>query len=416
MRLIRRGVALLIVVSAVVAFKLLVMKSDKEIPSKPKERAWSVQVMEAHYQGYTTDLLLYGSVESPSLVTLSSPVSAYVQATPLLAGAAVEQGKPLLQLDLQDVLLLQQQRQASVDELKAQLQNLQRQHAYNQQALQHEKTLYQLAEKAVQRNQTLKQRNLTSDASLDAAQQTVQQQALLVQQREYQLSRFKQEQAQLNAALMRAEALLQQVTLDLQRAQLFAPFDARIATLQVAAGERVTVGQPLLSVYQPSALEVKAQIPQRYLSRVQQGLQQNATISATLLLADHNTVEVSLARLSSTVSGGDAGVNGYFQLKHAVPVLALGQTVALRMHLPAAMDSIAVPSAAIYGENRVYKVSDKRMKAVTVQRLGDYLQDGKVWQLIASEQIQAGDTLVLTPLPNAIDGLLLNISDTAQER
>ena len=67
-----------------------------------------------------------------------------------------------------------------------------------------------------------------------------------------------------------------------------------------------------------------------------------------------------------------------------------------------------VPRRAIYGKDRIYKLVDDRMQRLTVERVGSYWDaDGRRFELIRNESLQDGDQIIITQLPNAIDGLLV---------
>jgi hypothetical protein len=92
--------------------------------------------------------------------------------------------------------------------------------------------------------------------------------------------------------------------------------------------------------------------------------------------------------------------------------LEIGRNVQVHMQLPAKRNVAAIPSQAIYGQNRVYRVRDNRLQAVTIKRVGDWADaNGNYLTLVSGQQLQEGDLLMTTQLPNAVTGLLVEVND-----
>ena len=67
---------------------------------------------------------------------------------------------------------------------------------------------------------------------------------------------------------------------------------------------------------------------------------------------------------------------------------------------------MAVPYQAIYGNSRLYLLKQNRLQGITVESVGQYVDtDGTAMLLIKSPQINSGDEIVITHLPNAVSGL-----------
>jgi hypothetical protein len=67
---------------------------------------------------------------------------------------------------------------------------------------------------------------------------------------------------------------------------------------------------------------------------------------------------------------------------------------------------VAVPYQAVYGGNRVYRLAEGRLEGLDVEIVGGHLEeDGSERLLILSAELNRGDLLVTTHLPNAMTGL-----------
>jgi hypothetical protein len=85
--------------------------------------------------------------------------------------------------------------------------------------------------------------------------------------------------------------------------------------------------------------------------------------------------------------------------------------VNLRLSLPRQENSIPVPFEALYGTDRVYRVVDQRLQGLQVERLGELRDDAdRTLALIRHPDLRAGDVLVVTRLPNAVDGLAVEVT------
>ena len=69
---------------------------------------------------------------------------------------------------------------------------------------------------------------------------------------------------------------------------------------------------------------------------------------------------------------------------------------------------------SIYENDRIYQVHNDRLKALTVERLGDHqTQAGEYRILVRSSELEAGLSILTTQLPKAISGLLVQPIGTA---
>jgi len=87
-----------------------------------------------------------------------------------------------------------------------------------------------------------------------------------------------------------------------------------------------------------------------------------------------------------------------------------GRTLSLKLNLPVIDQLIPLPPVALYGTDRVYRVTDSRLEAVKVEHYGDRLSDtGEPQVLVRSAALQAGDQIITTQLPNAVSGMLVEV-------
>jgi len=122
-------------------------------------------------------------------------------------------------------------------------------------------------------------------------------------------------------------------------------------------------------------------------------------------------VALTLDRIAG--EAGPSGVDGLFHVASDPAALRLGQMLTVRLERPARDGVIAVPFRAVYGGGRIYKLEDGRMVGVDVETLGEHRggKDEVERLLVRSPQIEAGDLIVTTHMPNAMDGLRVETLD-----
>lgn len=402
---------LLIIGFAIVAFMLLKVSEPETPAMAKKEKAWLVEAVAVSYQRIAPEVTIYGRVETPRDATLKSALEADVIEVNVLEGDRVTAGQTLIKLDDIDIQLAILQRQADVREVQAQIESENQRYQRDKALLANQNELASLADKAVQRARKLEQTRLASQASLDEALSAYEQQALALKQLQFDIDNHSVRLAQLQAAKQRAEALLTQAEVNLSRTEIKAPFNGRVAGLTVALGDRVRPGDTLLTVYDLDNLEVRAQIPGRYIPQVRQQLQQGKPLEAKARV-DGELVQLTLHRLSGEVRQDSGGIDGLFRIENNLAPLPLGTFVELQLELAEQENVIEVPFSALYGMDRVYRIDDGHLQSIAIHRVGEVEREGgQNSLLIRSEALKPGDLIAATQLPNAITGLRVEVAD-----
>lgn len=409
--LLRRAIPLLLLALGVAGFLLLAATRPEPAALQVDERIWRVTAETVTPTSRVPVLTLYGHVESPRAATLRAAIEADVVEVTIAEGRRVAASELLVRLDDRVLQLQVQQREAELAEIRAQIDSELRRNAYDQEALQNERTLLQLTEQALARNRDLVARNLGSQAALDDARRTYEQQVLALSNRRLALEDFDARLDQLEARARRAEAVLESARLDRERTRIDAPFAGRIARLSVAPGDRVRVGDTMLELYDTATLEVRAPIPAAYLPQVRAALRDGNGLLAQGEI-DGLNVDLRLTRLAARAPTTGAGVEGLFEVTSGGEDLPLGRFLTVRLSLPVQDWVIALPFEALYGTDRIYRLEEGRMRALSVERRGEWLApDGSTRLLVHSPELRAGDRVVTTRLPNALDGLRVSAVD-----
>ena len=409
-RIVRIALPLLILAAGVGGMTALVKSKPEREPLGAEERSWPVAVAAIEPGTVTPQLPLFALVDSPRVTHLSSAVTADVEAVDVLEGQQVSLDDRLLALDNREIRLVLAQRDAEMAGFEADMEHETLRHRNNVAALKHEEELLVLARREVTRARDLAERKVGSQASLDKVRRDEERQMLAVEQRRLAIREHESRRKQIEAKLARATAQQSQAMLDLERTRVYPPFAGRITEVFVSPGDRVRSGDRMIALFDSEMLELRAQIPLRYLPVVRAALDRGEALTAWAGV-DGQEVHAVLHRLTARVDRGSGGADGLFRVTKGSTWLQLGRTVEIVLGLPAVEDAVAAPREALYGTDRVYVLDGERMRSVEVERLGEtHPADGDSRVILRSPGLKPSDRLIVTHLPNAIDGLKVRVA------
>ena len=215
----------------------------------------------------------------------------------------------------------------------------------------------------------------------------------------------------LKAQQTRAQALRDQAMLDLQRTQITAPFNGRVTQVMVSPSNRVRQGDPVISLFDTDKIEVRAQIPARYLDNVRTAINNQQNLTAYILLEEQQ-IPMALVRLAGNVSESKGGIDAFFRFEKPELFVEIGRAVELHLQLAPIANSVALPPTALYGQSRIYTVTDEQqLRAIPVKPVGEMRQaNGEAWILVRGD-IAPGTPILTTQLPNAISGLSVSVQN-----
>lgn len=395
-----------IALAAGVYHALLASKTEREKPTL-SEKIWQVRDIEARQQQLAPTITLYGKVESPELLQAGSPGAGVVESVLVRAGNEVQQEQLLLTLDQRDFEAMLLQSEAELRDIENQILEIEIRHRSNQASLATERELMTLAEAEANRQLRLKQQNLSSDTVLNSARSELGRQRLAVTSRELEVQSFPARLKALQARRDRAVARRDQDRLAMTRSEVRAPFAAIISNVAVSAGDRVALGQRLLSLYPRESLEIRAHLPVNHIDTLQQALAQGQVLMANVP-GRRDLIHLPVVRVAGEAEA--TGIDIFLAVDASVARLRPGELLPLQLQLPAQDGVYAVPYQAIYGNSRIYRIVDQRLQAVDVESVGQVRgDDAQVQVLIRSNQLQPGDRIAVTHLPNAISGLKVTV-------
>ncbi len=390
-------------------FRYMLKTKSKTVAIEITEPTWIVATTTVILKTLSPTVTLYGRVESPKTATLRTPnLNSQVLQVKVLEGEKVNKNDILIQLEDRDSILRLKQRDADIKDISAQITLEKQRHANNLTIIIHEESLLKLAKKSLERLRKLTRQRASSQSALDESKQSVERQMLTIIQRRLEIKNHQARLNQLQAKQIKAEALQDIAKLELFRTKITAPFTGIVAKVNVAIGDRVRSGDMLLSMYDNSALEVRTQIPTRY-----QDIVMNSTNLSAIAKLNYKHLTLTLDRIAGQINQNSGGIDGLFKLSQTTN-LRLGQFLTLLLTLPKQTNIIDLPYEAVYGLNRIYKLVGGRMQGLKIERVGEQVTNGITKILVRSPKLQYGEQVIITQLPNAMDGLKVRVAKPAQ--
>ncbi len=408
----------IIIILGIGFFKLMVATRDKTPDIEIKEHIWRVEQSRVIKQKLAPVITLYGKTETTELFNAAAPAASEVVRLLVKEGEFIEQGQLMLSLDPQDFAPLVMQAQAKVNELQASIRSEKIRHEINQISLKNEQKLLKLSEKALQRAEKIKRQKLGSVSETEQAMQQVERQRLAYNSMKFKVSEHEARMEQLQARLLQAEADLQKSRLAMQRSQIYAPFSGIVAKVNVSQGDRVNANEKLLSFYSMQQLDIRARLPINILGDVQAALKRGEVLKGTASNGGRH-VDVRLVRLSGEAQA--SGVDAIFTIENPDVSFRIGSIVVVRLQRSAQEGLMKVPYQAMYGMDRLYKIVDGRLQKVKVTTIGEAQlehndNEALPQLLVRSKELNSGDMILSTHLPNAVSGLKVQVVEAGQDQ
>jgi multidrug efflux pump subunit AcrA (membrane-fusion protein) len=270
--------------------------------------------------------------------------------------------------------------------------------------------MHRIARDKLTRHQELKDRHLISQSLLDEVIAQANSTAIVLEDHERRLADLPNRVAMQRAQVAKAQALADRAGLELSKTGIRAPFDGPVLAVNVAPGDRSSLGVNMIELADADGFEVRVQVPDQYERRFQRHLDGGGSIDATLV----DGRPLTLARLARRVRPGQSGLDAFFRFAtdvHAAGLPPIGRIVDLRVRLPEELDVVALPIASLYENDRVYAVDGNRLRAIDVERVGElHTAEGEYRVLVRSPELTAGRSVITTQLPKAVSGLLVEPS------
>jgi len=404
----------LILIMSVVIVKYLYDSKPKAKQKVIEETAWVVDAQRIQSGSFQPIIQLYGQIHSNAQVDITAAVEAQVSKRYINEGDKVTQNQKLVDLDQTRIELQIAQHQAELREIQSQIDDELHRHQTDQELLINERRLLEIAKNAVSRSKTLEKSEMASSSQLDDALKSEIAQQIAISQREAMIRNHPTRLAQLKARLQQSKTRLALSQDDLNNTKIVSPINGVISKLFVDESEHVRKGSDILRLLDQENIEIRSLLPEKQVTQIQDFLSAQHKLFGQVVIAKR-TYKIQLDRLAGNVDKGLAGTFAYFKFVTVPKQLLIGQTVELRLDLPAVNNSITLPHEALYGTESVFKIENQRLRRVAINWLGETaLASGDMAILVSSPGLNTGDTVLTSKFANAMQGLKVKIRNQDQ--
>jgi membrane fusion protein, multidrug efflux system len=259
-------------------------------------------------------------------VKVSSLVAGRVNSVTVAEGDTVRQGQVIAELDRQPLIDQRRQAAAAVEQARAQLEN---------------------ARLNLQRNEQLFQRGIAAGKEVEDARTAV---------------------AAAQSALEQANAALNIADRNVERAAVRSPIAGQVVKRMVSVGEQVdgTAGQPIAEIANLDRVELAANIPAEYLSRVTLNMKAAITTAAYPDRTFDGVVIAIAPAVDATTNAGLARI----RITNTNRQLKVGIFAEARLALAEHTNVLVAPPPALVRDDKgaaVYVVNGEEAQRTTVQ-------------------------------------------------
>lgn len=217
---------------------------------------------------------------------------------------------------------------------------------------------------------------------------------------------------QLETALARvvaAKAALEKSERDLERTKIRSPYESKIKNTNIELGSLLSPGTTIGSIYSADKYEIRLPVSISDYDFVEFDFSSEVSFQTDIAGAQYKWTG-QLLRTESQVDRSSQSIflvasieNSELKDKFLVP----GIYLKAKLFGKKIKDTYSVPRGALIGKNRIIIALENdtvSFKEVTIIRSSRE-------EVIISEGISKGDRIVTTPIPNAIEGMKVNIYD-----
>lgn len=389
-------VSTLILAGAGSAVGVMVSLAPEPEKAVAAEATWQVESQRVEPGNFRPQIRLVGQVVAEHSQILTTPLASEITSLRVREGDRVEAGQLLLTLDDFDTRQRLQQIAADLTDIDARIQMQSLQHQLDKEALAvEEANLTRLRDRLRQQAQ-LVERGLAPQQQADELQQQVERQQLSVLQQRNAVDNHPSQLAQLNATRQKLQSSLNQAEREQSKTEVKAPFDGRVAKVNVSQGDRTQPSQPLLTLYSDNAMQLEVTLPTALAGReheLKAGLNQDDRYS-----------ELHFHRAEAALDSGRGGFRAWFTLADARGWLP-GSYARVTLALPE-IRSYRVPESAVFQDGWIYRIDDEqRLQARSVEVLGVNYDDDERWLIVRDDALADAFRLLTTPLNNPVTGM-----------
>jgi len=348
----------------------------------------------------------------------------------LLQGAFVAKGDLLISIAPEQSQLALQELEAEIQKTQAQIEELDQKKADTQRKLEVEIRSLEISNNELERKQKLYKDGIISRSDLNREEQNLLTQKNTVENYKGILNQLPSERRALKASLRAIQTRSADARITLKKTVIKAPFDSRVAEVNIQRGQAATSGQVLVTLDSVGTSEVLVQVSRHYMKNlIPQNLKKPIDIENLKRLSRGDVQgmlglkaivrlemggrmaewEGRFARFGETdIKTGSIGVfvavdNPYQKIQPGKkPPLQKNMYVEVELRGKPRRKTIALPRSAVH-QGKIYIANDQnRLEKKSIQI--DFQQGNLV---SVHSGIQPDEKVVISDLVPAIDGMLL---------
>jgi len=428
----KRWIFFLPVIAAVIIFLLLKQSSPEPKQRTAEEMTTAVRTITITEHSVSPTAIGYGTVRPVSTWEAIAQVEGIIiEKNPAFnKGAIIEKGQLLFQIDPVDYELNISQIEADILATKAQLEEIDTRKENTHASLEIEKKSLQLTKNELKRLKNLLQKKSVSYSDFESQERNMlaQQQNVLAQKNSLKL--IPAQRALLEAQLQQKQSQLKRAQRDLHNTKIVMPFTGRISADNVEQSQYVRIGENLITADALDKAEIEVQIPIRYfrgllrseksvnlLDPKMHQLDKKLKIKAMVVLKEGGIStrwKARFARLSDTLDPKTRTIGVIVEVADPYgdvtpgsrPPLIKGFFVEVHLLGATRPNSLLVPRSALHNK-RLYRLNKQnRLEIIDVQ-VSLYQPEFAIVSS-SSHSLAAGDTIIISDLSPAIEGMLLS--------
>lgn len=229
----------------------------------------------------------------------------------------------------------------------------------------------------------------------------------VITRRDFERAQLARHQAQ--AQLADAQSRLALVREQVGRTRIIAPFEGVVSERHVNSGDVVQPGSPLITVVDPTSLELEASVPAEFAGRIQVG----TPVTFRLPGSAEQTFSGEIERINPAVDPATGQVRIYVTIPNVKQSLLIGLFAQGRVATES-KEATAVPVDAVDLRTTppsVLRVQGGKLERVPVE-VG--LRDDVAQQLEVRSGLQAGDVVVLGSARDLAEGTRVEVAQATQ--
>ena len=428
-----------LIIAGAVALVMMQLKSKEEIAHEDSGLpVKTIEFITANKIPFRARAVAYGNVEPETVLNAKSEVNGKISFIHprLKQGGILPKDTVVLKIDTTTFEISLDSSKAGLANSQSSLQQLQAEEKSTKRSLQIAQKNLSIGNAELNRVKQLVSKGTLPRNQLNLEQQKVLQLRSTVQDLQGKLNTYAGKKASTRAQIKQSKSQVDQSEDTLVRTSVTLPFDARIGSVSVEAGEFVSAGSLLFEALGIQAVEINAQLPVKQVRPLAQAMSnklstENLQNTANLqkVIEDWNLdIKVSivggqktavwdaeLLRLSESVDPTRDTLGMVVSVKNPYegvipgirPPLLKGMYTSVEF-LSQPKDMLVIPRRAIH-ENRVYTVSEEN--TLDIKAIDILYSQGEL--AVIKSGIKDGEKIVISDLVPVIQGLKLNPKGSA---